>query len=365
MDEQRAVLVPASGVLPPEPEAPPESAAPTPSGDSLATPRPPATPGQPVPYLEELQVVFYPDETAAADALAAGSVDAVSGLSASTLETLEADTALARQVYPTTTLSTVLLNLRPGHRELRDPKVRTALLAAIDRDKLVAEVLGGNATRADTLVPPGSWAYDKTSAGTVAYDPKAAAKSLKDAGWERKDGKWVAPGGKAAYQLEIRTVPADSNPRLAAVAAHVREAWTDFGFAATVVETPVAELAKELRAGEYTAAVVDIAEGLEPDLFPLLASTQVQASGANLSGYQDATLDPLLEAARKPGTPEERATAWKALIEALARRHPLLPLAWNDEIMLTRGLDGITPRLISGTGDRYWDVLAWRLAADR
>jgi hypothetical protein len=33
--------------------------------------------------------------------------------------------------------------------------------------------------------------------------------------------------------------------------------------------------------------------------------------------------------------------------------------------MVVRGVDGMTPRLISDTGDRYWDVLAWRLAADR
>jgi len=145
----------------------------------------------------------------------------------------------------------------------------------------------------------------------------------------------------------------------------VRASWADFGFAATLVETPVADLARQLRAGEYTAAVVDIAEGPEPDLFPLLATSQVQASGSNLSGFQDVTLDPLLEAARKPGTTEERVAAWKTLIEALASRYPLLPLAWNDEIMLARGLDGVTPRLIADTGDRYWDVLAWRLAADR
>jgi hypothetical protein len=57
--------------------------------------------------------------------------------------------------------------------------------------------------------------------------------------------------------------------------------------------------------------------------------------------------------------------AWKALLAGLATRMPMLPLAWNDEVVLSRGLAGVTPRLISAPGDRYWDVLAWRLAADR
>ena len=40
-------------------------------------------------------------------------------------------------------------------------------------------------------------------------------------------------------------------------------------------------------------------------------------------------------------------------------------IGWGEESMFTDGIEGITPTLISDTGDRYWDVLAWRLAADR
>jgi ABC-type transport system substrate-binding protein len=188
---------------------------------------------------------------------------------------------------------------------------------------------------------------------------------MQAAGWSKKGGKWVAPGGKGAYALELLSVPPEANPRLASVAGFVQESWKAFGFDVRLVDVEAAALAPRLRSGDFTAAVVDIAEGLEPDLYPLLATSQVRGSGTNLAGYQDPALDTLLEAARKPGTPEEQAVAWKALLAALAARQPLLPLAWNDEVMLARGLDGVTPRLIADTGDRYWDVLAWRLAADR
>jgi ABC-type oligopeptide transport system substrate-binding subunit len=112
-------------------------------------------------------------------------------------------------------------------------------------------------------------------------------------------------------------------------------------------------------------AVVDIASGLEPDLFSLLASSQVRASGSNLSGYQDPALDKLIDAARAPGTPEARIAAWKALLGAVDERMPILPLTWGDEVFLARGLEGPTPRLLASPGDRFGDVLAWRLAADR
>ena len=268
--------------------------------DSLATPFPRPSASRPSPYLDEVEVRFYDDEAALADGLRSGEVDAASGLSAARLGELAKEQGFDRFQYPTTTLSTVLLNLRPGHKELRDPKVRAAMLAAIDRDALVSEVLGGNATRADGLVPPTSWAYDAPSAGSVKYDPKAASKAMQAAGWSKKGGKWVAPGGKGAYPLELLGVSPEANPRLASVAASVQASWKAFGFDVRLVEVEAADLAPRLRSGDFTAAVVDIAEGLEPDLYPLLATSQVRGSGTNLAGYQDPALDTLLEAARKP-----------------------------------------------------------------
>ena len=128
---------------------------------------------------------------------------------------------------------------------------------------------------------------------------------------------------------------------------------------------PGADLATRLHAGDFSASILDITTGLEPDLYPLLASSQVRGAGTNLSGYQDPALDALLEAARKPAEPAARMAAWKALLTALAARQPLLPLAWHAESVLFRGVDGPPTRLIDDPGDRFWDVLAWRLAADR
>lgn len=354
-----AVLVPTALMRPPQ------DAGPTVSPDSLAAPGRTAPPAIPVPYLERIEIHFYNDDAALAAALAAGEVDAASGLPADQVAALVGAPGMEQVRYPTTTLSSVLLNQRPTHPELRDVRVRRALLAAIDRDALVNTVLARNAVRADGLVPPGSWAWDASAAAPVAFDLKQAASQLTAAGWKKSGGGWTAPKAKAPYRLEVLSVPADANPRLAAVASFVRDAWTALGFQVALVQVPAAELATRLRAGTFGAAIVDIAMGLEPDLYPLLSSTQVRASGSNLSGYQDTKLDPLLEAARAPGTRDVRTVAWKALLTALAASQPILPLAWPDEVVLVRGVDGITSRLITGPGDRFWDVLAWRLAADR
>ena len=361
LDETHAELLPtalvnAPVVVPPDP---------APSMDALGTPSPTSTPALPVPYLERIEVNFYEDDAAAGAAFAADEVDAVAGLPPAASATLATAAGVDRVRYPTTTLATIMLNLRASHPELRDARVRRALLAAVDRDALVADALGGDGIAADTLVPPSSWAFDAAAAAPVPFDTKAAAKLLNEAGWKKKDGAWTAKGGKAAYRMQLLTVPAGANPRLAAMTSALAHAWTDFGIGVDVVETPASSLATRLRTGDFTAAALDITTGLEPDLYPLLASSQVRGSGTNLTGYQDPALDALLEAARKPGTAEARATAWKALLTGLAAREPLLPIAWHSESVLFRGVDGPTARLIAGPGDRFWDVLAWRLAADR
>jgi peptide/nickel transport system substrate-binding protein len=362
LDAAHAVLEPAA-LIDRTPTEPTDDPLPT---DSLASDRPLATPDRALPYLDRIEIRFYADAGALADAFTAGDIDGFAGLPAAMAQELNSGVGVQLVRYPTTTLSTIALNLRAEHPEFRVAAVRRGLLSAIDRDALIEDALGGGARRADAMVPPSSWAFDATAALPLAYDVAAGKKALADAGWKQAQGGGLAaPGQTEAYAMEILSVPAEVNPATNALAQGVAEAWQALGLIASVVEVPAAELTARLRDGDYSAAVVDIAFGLEPDLYPMLATSQVIAPGDNVSGLQDALLDSLLVTARAPGTPEARKAAWTALLAGVDARMPMLPLAWRDELAVQRGLIGPTPRLLADPGDRFWDVLAWRLAADR
>lgn len=360
LDAEHALLRPAALVEPP----PEESGTPPPT-DSLGTPPPAATPHRAMPYLDQVEIRLYPDAAALAEAFEAGEVDGAAGLPARLAMPIAAEPGVTLRRYPTTTLSAVLLNLRPAHPELRVAGVRRALLAALDRDALVTGALGGGAVRADALVPPASWAYDAAAAAPVAFDVEAARAALVAAGWTRGDDGYVAPGKAEPYTLELLVVAEDVNPVAHALGAAVAADWETLGIGVELVSLPAAELASRLRDGDFAAAVTDIAFGFEPDLYPLLASSQVRSPGTNLSGNQDPALDTLLAAARAPGIVEERTAAWRALLAGLAERQPILPLVWREDLVLQRGIGGPMTRLLADPGDRFWDVLAWRLAADR
>ena len=79
------------------------------------------------------------------------------------------------------------------------------------------------------------------------------------------------------------------------------DAWHDLGLAARQIPLPASELIGErLAQGDFQVAVIPLAIGLDPDLYPLLAASQTRMGGSNVSGLQDPELDKLLVAARTP-----------------------------------------------------------------
>jgi peptide/nickel transport system substrate-binding protein len=352
---------------PPDPPTDaPSQGPPAEATDSLATIAPTARPALPRPYLDGIEFHYYEDPDALAADYEAGRLDAVSGV----------DPAIAAEIastpnshllrYPGSTLTAVLFNLRPGHA-FDTSTVRLALLRAIDREALIEEVFGGSAALAHGLIPSSFPLFDAGASTPVRYDPEEAEYRLKKLGWKRDEGQWRLSGKKDPFTIELLSPDQSSNPAAFATAEFVARSWTAFGIATRHTGLPAAEFVRErLTRGEYDAVVGDIAIGLDPDLYPLLASTQTLSGGSNVIGLQNARLDRLLREAREPGTDAERKEAYRALQEELTKGRYIIPLAYADETTVVHDqVVGPSLRQVSDPSDRFWDVLTWRLADDR
>ncbi len=312
------------------------------------------------PLLTALELRFFPGPDEAAAAYRAGEVDAVSGLPPAAAATLATERATRRIAYPGTTLTGVYLNLRPGAGPFSDARVRTALLAALDRGRLVTDLLAGYGQRADAPIPPSSWAYDPKAAPAVAYDRKAAAAALRAAGWTRTGAGWLPPRAKKPVTIELLAVDATVNSVTAGAAARVAAAWTSLGIPTTVTSLAAGDLVDRLRSAEFVAAVADVNVGLDPDPYPLLASSQVQAGGSNVSGFQDRALDAALAAARAPGTDAVRGAAYTRLQALLGQLEPILPLFFRDSVFVVSDrLVGPRAAPVADPSGRFWDVITW------
>jgi ABC-type transport system substrate-binding protein len=337
----------------------------TPSPTPSPTPVPTIPPGS--IQVASIDVTFYADSATLIADYGAGLLDAAVGLSASEARAL-ADSGGSRLLgYPRTTFTGVVLNLRPGHTILQDVRLRLALLGAIDRSGLISGLLAGSGRRADTPIPPSSWAFDPKAAPAVAYDPAAAAASLRKAGWKKTAAGWTPPNAKQPFAIELITLDAASNPTVAAVAEAVAAGWRALGFTVDLQTlTPKQFVDEHLATGAFDAAIVDVNVGLDPDLYPFYASTQTTTGGANITGIQVPALDRKLQAARKYGSRATRLAAFRDLQAYLGTAEFTLPLFFRTEpIVLRDRVFGPTLREISDPGSRYWDVLTWRLAAGR
>jgi ABC-type transport system substrate-binding protein len=331
---------------------------------SLAGVATPDATARPEPALPGIAMHFYPDAAALAAAYRAGELDAAAGLPPDVAGQLAALPGNRLLSYPRTTLTAIALNLRPGNGELRMPVVRHGLLAAIDRARLIATEFGGAATRADSAIPPSSWAFDPKASRSVRFDLKRAAADLKAGGWKRLAGGWAAPGAKKPYVMELIAPDRKSNPTTMAVAEAVAADWKAFGLQTVVTGLPPAQFVEErLRKGTFQSAAIDVNIGLDPDLYPLFASTQATRAGSNVSGIQDVGLDRDLNRARAPGSEDARKAAYSNLQKRLVERTYILPIAFRNELVVVSDrLRGPVIRELGDPSDRYWDVLTWRLA---
>ncbi len=387
-DASRAVLVPSDGYAGP---ADPGAAAPSsaaasagpsavpagsaPSGSPTATPSPSAVSASPAPSdqvpvdltasgLARIDLHFFADEAALAAAFRAGQLDAASGLDPATAATLSGVPGARLVRYPSSVFSSVTLNLRPDHARFADLHFRRAVTMAIDRAKIIAQVYGGSAALAETPIPPSSWAFSAPASRALPFDRTRAAAELKKSGWKKTAKGWVAPKTTKPFTLKLLALDKASSPVAFDVASRVAADLTTFGIRTTVDAVTPATLVTRIRGAKFDAVLLDVNIGLDPDLYPLLASTQAGPDGSNISGVQSATLDGLLEAARKPGTTAARKAAYAALQEYLSTEQVMPPLLFRDYLVAyAAGVEGPRPRELGELSDRFWDVLTWRLAA--
>src|SRR5439155_19645840 len=124
-------------------------------------------------------------------------------------------------VFQSTHWRTMAVQFRPEvvtPRDLLDPRVRRALLHAIDRQAIVDTLFEGMAPVSATFAPPddAKWDWVKDAVVTYEHNPRRAQELLASAGWRQGgDGtfsnaagermalaQWTTPG----YEQEVAIV---------------------------------------------------------------------------------------------------------------------------------------------------------------
>ncbi|MBV9440466.1 MAG: hypothetical protein JOZ24_10785, partial [Candidatus Eremiobacteraeota bacterium] len=133
------------------------------------------------PKIRRLSIRFVGDEGSILNQLRAHDIDAyvITSLNAFGLgKTIPGIRGVPSDVHGA---SVVLMNTQAG--PTRDPRVRRAIAAAIDKRTIVARFTFGAATQAQADLPPFMWAHDPT-VRAQGYDPGLARRLLREAGYD-------------------------------------------------------------------------------------------------------------------------------------------------------------------------------------
>ena len=143
------------------------------------------------PYLEGLELRFYPDHPSLFAAFQNGEIDGISQILPAEIPAASASEDL--QLFSTTESSylNIIFNLNnPNAPFLQDALVRQALYHGIDRERLIDETVNGQGIPADSLLLPENWAYNP-NLPDYSYDAARAGQLLDEAGWIDSDGDGV------------------------------------------------------------------------------------------------------------------------------------------------------------------------------
>ncbi len=317
------------------------------------------------PALEKVDILYYPTQAAAFGAMQSGEVMGLGGLSVEELNaTLKGSTwNIYSARLPQS--SVIFLNLKNddvaffGQRD-----IRRALLLAIDRQRIIDNVLDGQAVQAAGPILPGTWAEDP-SLQPLEYNPDEAARLLDSAGWTFPAG--ATPGTQAyvrlkdSAELKFTLVYAEDSQQ-ESIAAAISEQWAKVGVRVELQPANMRSLMEDhLTPRTYQAALVDLntAPYPDPDPYPFWNQTQ-SPDGQNYSQLDDRAISELLEEARTEIHREERARLYRTFqyrfvyqLPALFLWHPIYSYAVDARVA------GISFGPLFDPSDRLASICDW------
>ena len=289
----------------------------------------PASLGGP-PKLAGVVVSVVDEPTTKFAGLASGDLD-VAGIAPTMAALASRDPSMRVVDYPILFTTGLVFNV--AKPPFDDVRIRRAISASIDRERIVRAALAGYGRAAAGPVPPES---PLALTGNTAPDARIADSLFDAAGWTRQGNKLRAKNGRD-FEFDLMTVGSGDNALEQLVQA-------DLGARGVRVNIRQAELGTFLTSARATTKTFDVlVAGIPGDvaLAFLGAMFETRQSGGALdySGFHLARLDSLFARTRSARDDRERVASWQAVQRLLEEN---LPVAW---IYHSRGVQGVSSRL--------------------
>jgi peptide/nickel transport system substrate-binding protein len=271
--------------------------------------------GQALPYLDGLNFEVIPDDATRILRLQSGEVDGAEFIPYARVEELKGDTNLNMEMFPSTRVQYISLNVRPQidgkDNPLSNPKVREALNYATNKEAIIQIVTHGVGTQMTSFMSTATPLHTGTDP-LYPYDVEKAEALMAEAGF---------PDGFSTSLLVLA-----GNQDEVGIGTAVQQMWAAIGVKLELQQVDNATRTQQYRDGTMQMRVAawtdDIADPNEITSYFAYSPT----IDALHSGWKSEEADKLFEASQSETDPTKRAEEYAKIQEIFNTTGPIVPL---------------------------------------
>ncbi len=276
------------------------------------------------PKIAKLNVKTVPDANALQNELLSGAVDISPNptiLSPDALNAIDKSGNLKVERLPGSNIQYIGFNTQVA--PFNNVKVRQAIAYAINREKIINELLSGQAKIAYSILPEDSWAY--TTGTKYTYDPAKAKQLLQEAGYKGESIKFrYASGNESVNQY----------------AQVIQNSLKDVGINIELERLEPATLLESLKNGQFQMNTSIWIGGNQDPIFyrDLFASTdfpEKKLNGRNRARYSNDEFDKVIDEAVKTVDKTRAKELYARAQEIVSNDIPLMPLWYPSSMVIS------------------------------
>jgi len=286
------------------------------------------------PPIERIVFRIIPDTTTRILELQRGTVNlAINSIPLDSVGEFENSPSLDVISAPGSRYEYLAFNLR--NKYLSDVRVRRAFAHAIDRERIVQDLLDGHARLADSMLPEGHWAYAQ-SLPQYAFDQERARALLDEAGYRDPDGD----GPKMRFTITYRTSQdAEANQR----AEMIQQMLAEVGVGVEIRATEFAVFYDDIQNGRFEIFSLRRAGVSDPDFYyTIFHSASIPPAGQNRGAWKNARVDELIMEGRSTFDRAKRRADYMEIQRIAQEELPYISLYHDDNVaIMDKHLEGV------------------------
>ena len=318
------------------------------------------------PHIKNLTIDFYENSDNLIKAYNLGVIDGFGTYDKTILSQIKLNSTIMS--LPSTKYYSISFN-QSANPSLASTNIRQALTMAIDRNGIVQNIFGGDASPENGPIPSSLHSYDPEVESYDRFDPQAAESLIQKDGWslDPSSNLWTKKSKDSITTLSV-TITAPNISPLNDIAKYVQSQWNNIH-----VQTDVSLIDPQqiddtiIRTRNYEALLFGNVVSLTPDLYSLWHSTQKFYPGANLSLYDNSLADQTIEAIRNIDVgSDRRKTQLDQLQNIIAKDVPAAFIVSPDYFYIHKhNISGISIGTITLPESRFDKITDWYVKTKR